>query len=199
MRWRYLYPQVAFPYDELVDENARRSQLDPEYELADTGVLDNGFWDITVDYAKETPEDLVLELRARNAGPHGADRSHVLPTLWFRNTWVWGITDTDPVAARGGRRIVADHTVVGRMFLTGDGEYTPLVCDNESNAERLWGAPSRSRFPEGRHQRPRRLAARDGQSSADRDQGGAPLPSSRSRRRRPRDPAPVRPPRDRRR
>ena len=146
MRWRYLYPQVAFPYDDLISENARRSQLDPEYELADTGVLDNGFWDITIDYAKETPEDLVLELRARNAGST-AQTLHVLPTLWFRNTWVWGLTDTKPALHAEDKRIVADHTVVGRMFLTGDGDYTPLVCDNESNAERLWGAPSRSPFP----------------------------------------------------
>ena len=103
MRWRYLYPQVAFPYDDLVAENARRGQLDPEYELADTGVLDNGFWDITVDYAKETPEDLVLELRARNAGST-AQTLHVLPTLWFRNTWAWGLTDTKPALHVENRR-----------------------------------------------------------------------------------------------
>jgi hypothetical protein len=146
MRWRYLYPQVAFPYDDLLAENQRRGELDPEYELADTGVLDSGFWDITVDYAKETPEDLILELRARNTG--GTTQSlHILPTLWFRNTWAWGITDTTPSLHVENGRIVADHTVVGRMFLTGDGDHTTLVCDNESNAERLWGSTSRSGFP----------------------------------------------------
>jgi hypothetical protein len=146
MRWRYLYPQAAFPYEDLIAENARRSQLDPEYELADTGVLEHGFWDITVDYAKETPEDLVLELRARNTGG-SAETLHVLPTLWFRNTWAWGITDTVPALHVENSRLVADHTVVDRMFLIGDGDYTTLVCDNESNAERLWGSRSRSRFP----------------------------------------------------
>ncbi len=146
MRWRYLYPQAAFPYDDLVAENARRGQLDPEYELADTGALDNGFWDITVDYAKETPEDLVLELRARNAGA-STQTLHVLPTLWFRNTWAWGLTDTKPALHVESMRIVADHTVIGRMFLVGDGDYTPLVCDNEFNAERLWGSTSPSAFP----------------------------------------------------
>src|SRR3984957_16416139 len=146
MRWRYLYPQAAFPYDDLVAENARRGQLDPEYELADTGALDNGFWDIPVDYAKETPEDLVLELRARNAGP-STQTLHVLPTLWFRNTWAWGLTDTKPALHVESKGIVADHTVIGRMFLAGDGDYTPLVCDNESNAERLWGSTSPSAFP----------------------------------------------------
>jgi len=146
MRWRYLYPQAPFPYDELVSENARRDQLQPEYELADTGVLDGGFWDITVDYAKETPEEFVLELRARNTGAT-AQTLHVLPTLWFRNTWAWGITDTQPALHVENGRIVADHTVLGRMFLVGDGVCTPLVCDNESNAERLWGSPSRSAYP----------------------------------------------------
>jgi hypothetical protein len=146
MRWRYLYPQLAFPYDDLVAENQRRSQLEPEYELADTGVLDHGFWDITADYAKETPEDLVIELRARNTGA-ARQTLHVLPTVWFRNTWVWGITDTVPSLHVENDRVVCDHTVVGRMFLIGDGDYTPLVCDNESNAERIWGTPSRSAFP----------------------------------------------------
>src|SRR4029077_7749270 len=110
MRWRYVDTQVAFPYEELLSENERRSQLDPEYELADTGVLDNGFWDITVDYAKETPDDLVLELRARNAGAT-TQTLHVLPTLWFRNTWAWGLTDTTPSLHVEDRRLVADHTV----------------------------------------------------------------------------------------
>ena len=72
---------------------------------------------------------------------------HILPTLWFRNTWAWGITDTVPVLHVEDGRVVADHTVVGRMFLTGDGDHTTLVCDNESNAQRLWGSASRSSFP----------------------------------------------------
>ncbi len=146
MRWRYLYPQQAYPYDDLVEENGRRTTLDPEYELADTGVLDAGFWDITVDYAKESPDDFVIELRARNAGSAAASL-HVLPTLWFRNTWAWGLTDTVPALRWDGDRIVADHTVIGRYYLAGDGEPQPLFCDNESNADRLWGTSSRSAFP----------------------------------------------------
>ena len=88
----------------------------------------------------------MIELRARNAGAT-TQTLHVLPTLWFRNTWAWGITDTMPALHVENGRVVADHTVVGRMFLTGDGDYTTLVCDNESNAERLWGSTSRSSFP----------------------------------------------------
>ncbi len=146
MRWRYLYPQVAFPYADLLAESARRTTLDPEYELADTGVLDNGFWDVTIDYAKDEADDFCMEVRVRNAGAAAASL-HVLPTIWFRNTWAWGITDTVPSMRWETDRIVADHTVVGSRFLSGDGHPTPLFCDNESNAERLWGSPSRSAFP----------------------------------------------------
>jgi hypothetical protein len=146
MRWRYLYPQRAFPYQELIDENARRTTSDPEYELADTGVFDAGFWDITVDYAKESPDDFVIELRARNASAVAASL-HVLPTLWFRNTWAWGINDSIPVLHADKGRIVADHAVLGRRYFSGDGSPTPLFCDNDSNGLRLWGSSPRSPFP----------------------------------------------------
>jgi hypothetical protein len=93
MRWRYLYPQGPFPYTGLVAENRRRSRLDPEYELLDTGVFDrgggSGWWEVTVDVAKADPEDLCVAVRARNAGTAPA-RLHVVPTLWLRNTWSWG-------------------------------------------------------------------------------------------------------------
>jgi hypothetical protein len=146
MRWRYLYPQAVFPYTDLIEENARRTTSDPEYELADTGVLDAGFWDITVDYAKESPDDFVIELRARNAGAAPASL-HVLPTLWFRNTWAWGIDATMPTLRADNGRIVADHAVLGKRYLVGEGAPTVLVCDNETNASRLWSASSRSAFP----------------------------------------------------
>ena len=87
MRWRYMYPQSRFPYEELVEENARRGRLDPEYELVDTGIFATGrYFEITADYAKAGPEDILVELSVRNLGPETADL-HVLPTLWFRNTW----------------------------------------------------------------------------------------------------------------
>jgi hypothetical protein len=89
MRWRYLYPQAEFPYSHLVEENARRGRTDTEYELADTGVFDDGrCWEITADYAKAAPEDVLLRLTVRNAGPDEASLD-VLPTLWFRNSWSW--------------------------------------------------------------------------------------------------------------
>src|SRR5262249_15456736 len=89
MRWRYVYPQAAFPYDALVRENARRDRTQPEYELIDAGAFDdNRYWDVTVDYAKATPDDICMRVSVRNAGPEAATL-HLLPTLWFRNRWSW--------------------------------------------------------------------------------------------------------------
>src|SRR5207249_3170622 len=141
MRWRYLYPQGEFPYADLVAENRRRGRLDPEYELLDTGVLDGDrYWDITADYAKADPDDLCIRLGGRNAGPEEATLE-VLPTLWFRNTWSWGLdSDSRPVLMAKDGNIVAEHSGLGRMALTGDGRPELLFCDNESNARRLWGA-----------------------------------------------------------
>ncbi len=103
MRWRYAYPQQAFPYAQLVEENARRTRLDPEFELVDTGALAGGrYFEITADYAKATPEDILIEVTARNCGPAEATL-HLLPTLWFRNTWSWADDRQRPeVSAEGG-------------------------------------------------------------------------------------------------
>src|SRR5262249_56603640 len=86
LRWRYHYPQQAFPYDDLVAENARRGRSDPEYELLDTGVFDAGYWVVEVTYAKASPAEVLMRVTARNAGPR-TECLHLLPTLWFRNTW----------------------------------------------------------------------------------------------------------------
>ena len=138
MRWRYFYPQAEFPYSQLVDENARRGSHDPEFELLDTGVFDEDrYWDIVVDYAKADIDDIVARVTIRNAGPDDATL-HVLPTLWFRNTWSWGLDDRKPsiVAAENG--LVANHHSHPSMRLSGDGSPQLLFCDNESNARRLW-------------------------------------------------------------
>ena len=117
MRWRYHYPQAAFPYDELVTVNGDRTRGDPEYELLDTGVFDEDrYWQITVDYAKATPDDLCIRLLARNAGPDEATL-HVLPTLWFRNTWAWGTDDRMPLLSVEGGQIVSEHHDLGRFVL----------------------------------------------------------------------------------
>jgi hypothetical protein len=137
MVWRYLYPQVEFPYQSLVDENRRRGRLDPEFELLDTGVLDERWWDITVEYAKHSPDDIAVRLTARNRGPEEATL-HVVPTLWFRNTWSWGIDDRRPRISLAKGKLVADHHSLGRMTLAGSDRPEPLFCDNDSNARRLW-------------------------------------------------------------
>jgi hypothetical protein len=96
MRWRYHYPQVEFPYGQLVEENARRGRLDSECELVDTGVFDDDrYWAVTAEYAKAAPDDVCIRLTMHNAGPEAATLE-VLPTLWFRNTWAWGLDDRVP-------------------------------------------------------------------------------------------------------
>ena len=103
MRWRYWYPQREFPYADLTAENRRRSRLEPEYELLDTGIFDEDrYWDLTADYAKAAPDDICIRLSVRNAGPEEATL-HVLPTVWFRNTWSWGRDDRKPtLSAKDG-------------------------------------------------------------------------------------------------
>ena len=139
MRWRYFYPQAEFPYTQLVEENARRGPDQPEFELLDTGIFDEDrYWDIVVDYAKAAPDDIVVRVTVRNAGPDAATL-HVLPTLWFRNTWSWGLDDRTPNIAAAGAALVATHHSDPTMRLTGDGSPQLLFCDNESNSRRLWG------------------------------------------------------------
>jgi hypothetical protein len=147
MRWRYVYPQAAFPYAHLLDENRRRSRADPEYELLDTGVFDGDrYWDITAEYAKASTDDLLVRLTVRNAGPEAATLD-VLPTIWFRNTWSWGYDDRRPLLRAGNRTIQSEHRVLPPMALAGDGDFEMLFCENESNAERLWGVAGTTPFP----------------------------------------------------
>jgi hypothetical protein len=152
-RWRYHYPQGAFPYTDLVEQNAARGRLQPEYELIDTGAFDDGrYWITEVRYAKAAPDDLLMEISVTNAGPQEATL-HVLPTAWFRNTWSW-----DPGAPRPGMAAAADGTVtIGHPFL-GDLELTaaagpdgtrpvPLFCENETNTHRLYGSEGATPYP----------------------------------------------------
>ena len=123
-------------------ENARRDRRAPEYELLDTGAFDDDrYWDITVDYAKAAPDDLCVRVQVRNAGPEAATL-HVLPTLWFRNRWSWDPAVARPEIREDAGALVAEDALLGRMTLTGSGAPTPLFCDNETNARRLWNAPA---------------------------------------------------------
>jgi mannosylglycerate hydrolase MGH1-like protein len=135
LRWRYLYPQSAFPYEELVEENARRDRSRPEFELVDTGVLSDGLWVVDVTYAKAAPDDICVSVVARNRSPAAAALD-VLPTLWFRNTWSWDPDGAKPSLRAESGTIAAVHETLGRSVLCGDGEPSLLFCDNESR-----GAP----------------------------------------------------------
>jgi len=147
MRWRYAYPQRAFPYADLFAENARRDRTAPEYELIDTGAFAEGrYWDVTVDYAKQAPDDICLRVQIRNAGPEQASLD-VLPTLWFRNRWSWDPAIAKPSIREHEGALVAECPELGTMVLAGDGTSEPLFCENESNARRLWGSDAGPPYP----------------------------------------------------
>ncbi len=121
----YKYPQAEFPYARLVDENRRRSKLESEFELADTGVFDdNRYFDVFAEYAKHSPDDVLIRLTVHNRGPEPATL-HLLPTLWFRNTWSWGRThETSGIRPRlhaakahGTGRILGSHETLGAFAL----------------------------------------------------------------------------------
>jgi hypothetical protein len=152
LRWRYHYPQGAFPYEDIVAENGRRSRTDPEYELLDTGIFDEDrYWVIEATYAKASPTDVLLRITVENAGPE-ADTIHVLPTLWFRNTWSWGEGDAKPRLRLEADEIVAEHPALDAYRFSaaaGPGGEAPtaLFCENETNAPLLFGGEPTSPYP----------------------------------------------------
>jgi hypothetical protein len=149
MSWRYHYPQRAFPYQELVEVNGRRGKHEPEFELLDTGIFaDDRYWSVTADYAKASPTDMCIVVTVANRGPETATL-HVLPTLWFRNTWAWGRNGHDaiPAITGQGNRLTGEHETLGTIELIGDGSPTALFCDNETNTQRFWNEAGRSAYP----------------------------------------------------
>ena len=147
MRWRYRYPQAAFPYDELRAENKQRDRTQPEYELLDTGVFDGDrFFDVDVTYAKATPDDICIRVDCHNRGSDTATL-HLLPTVWLRNTWSWGRDNRRThLGAVSERTVLVEHPELGRYWFSADGDPTLLFCENETNGQRLWGQPT-SAYP----------------------------------------------------
>ena len=151
-RWRYHYPQAAFPYEELRLENGRRSKFEPEYELLDTGVFDEDrYWVVETHYAKASPTDLLMEIEITNAGPE-TDSLHVLPTVWFRNTWSWDFDAERPTMAVENGALRIDHPWLGPLELVAasgpDGAVPELLfCENETNTARLFGSEPFTAFP----------------------------------------------------
>jgi hypothetical protein len=149
MKALYKYPQGEYPYARLVEENRRRGRHEPEFELIDTGLFDEDrYFDVLAEYAKASPDDILIRITASNRGPDAAVL-HLLPTLWFRNTWSWGCThegcEVKPrIAAHGPDAVVADHATLGRFRLLADAapERPPtwLFTDNETNTERLYAS-----------------------------------------------------------
>jgi len=151
MRGLYKYPQAAFPYSRLVEENRRRDRRAPELELIDTGAFDdNRYFDVVVEYAKAAPDDVLIQITATNRGPDTAEL-HVLPTLWFRNTWSWDVGASRPrLRTAGGRAgwqaIEAEHPTLGRRWLYCEGAADLLFTENETNRERLYGFPNETAY-----------------------------------------------------
>jgi len=145
MKLLYKYPQRAFPYAQLVTENQRRSRQDPEFELADTGIFaDDRYFDVFVEYAKQECNDVLIRITAVNRAQVAAP-IHLLPTVWFRNTWSWGHGTPRPElqrAAAHGTAITLDHEELGRYTLHFDGAPELLFTENETNTRRLFGATS---------------------------------------------------------
>jgi len=147
MKFLYKYPQAAFPYTQLVEENRRRDKRSPEFELMDTGIFAEGsYFDVTVEYAKGDPEDILVRILVRNHGVQAADIC-LVPTVWFRNTWSWDDTrDLRPVLHAVEDGIELEHSSLGRRRLHCDGAPELLFTENETNHERLFGVPNRTAY-----------------------------------------------------
>jgi hypothetical protein len=148
MKYLYKYPQHAYPYQQLLEMNRARGRGDLECELLDTGVFnDNRYFDVFVEYAKAGPQDILIRITAANRGPDAAVL-HLLPTLWFRNTWSWAADEAKPTArptvksatnGSGERLLIASHNELGKVELHCEGAPTLLFTENETNNARLFG------------------------------------------------------------
>jgi hypothetical protein len=147
MKYLYKYPQAAFPYTDLVATNGRRNRGDMEYELLDTGIFSaDRYFDVFVEYAKQSAEDILVQITVSNRGPEQATL-HILPTLWFRNTWTWWPDTPKPslqqIAARNAPHVIeASHAQLGERYLYCNGDARVLFTENETNNERIFGTPN---------------------------------------------------------
>ena len=148
MKYLYKYPQAAFPYADLVETSRSRGRNEFEYELLDTGVFDQDrYFDVFVEYAKDSPEDILIQITVHNRGPEAAEL-HVLPTLWFRNQWSWqdGADRTARACSGLGNAVKAVDPKLGERYLYCDGDAPLLFTENETNTQRIFGVPNRSPY-----------------------------------------------------
>jgi len=139
LKYLYKYPQREFPYAQLVEENRRRSKEQPEFELLDTGIFDDDrYFDVFVEYAQADAGEILIRITVHNRGPEAAE-IHLLPQIWFRNTWSWGFDEPKPELWAGKNGIGIAHHELGECHLFCDGRPELLFCDNETNPRRLFG------------------------------------------------------------
>ncbi len=154
LRMLYKYPQRAFPYARLLEENGRRDRTMAEFELSDSGVFDDDrYFDVFVEYAKAGPHDILMQVTAHNRGADDAPL-HILPQLWFRNEWAWGDPEARPeISIEGTGGIVARHAKLGAYHCYFEGVPELLFCDNDTNTQRLYGVPQAGYFKDAFHER----------------------------------------------
>jgi hypothetical protein len=151
MKYLYKYPQAAFPYGNLLENSRRRNRLEMEYELLDTGIFNGDrYFDVFVEYAKVTPEDMLIQISVANRGPEAAKLS-ILPTLWFRNTWTWWEGTPKPSlkmapASSGVSAVAASQAELGERYLYCEGDVPLLFTENETNNQRLFGSANTSPY-----------------------------------------------------
>ena len=150
MKMLYKYPQAAFPYQQLLDENHRRTRADPEFELLDTGIFnEDKYFDVFLEYAKADMEDILIRITVHNRGKDAADL-HVLPTCWFRNTWSWGEDPYKPhMYTSNEGHIIIQHNQLGEFSLHSEDNSHYYFCDNETNVKKLYGADQEGYFKDG--------------------------------------------------
>ncbi len=153
LKMLYKYPQGEYPYARLVEENARRGLQDYEYELIDTNSFDDDrYWDVFVEYCKAAPDDILAQISIHNRGPDAATL-HVLPQLWFRNTWTWAAGSEKPsLFAQPDGSIAAQHASLGAYYLYAEPPHELLFCDNETNVQRLYGVKATGYFKDAFHE-----------------------------------------------
>ncbi len=151
LKYLYKYPQAAYPYGDLIENNRQRGRNEFEYELLDTGIFDEDrYFDVFVEYAKESPEDILIQLTIHNRGPAAAEL-HVLPTLWFRNLWSWQTNLDRPTLVQlsggpGWSAVKATDPTLGERYLYCEGNAALLFTENETNTQRIFGVPNRTPF-----------------------------------------------------
>ncbi|MEO8822227.1 MAG: glucosidase, partial [Ginsengibacter sp.] len=147
MKYLYKYPQAAYPYEDLVKTNAERGKLDPEYEILDSGAFkDDKYFDVYIEYAKQTSEDIFIKIEAINRGPEKAPLT-ILPTLWFYNNWQYAGMENKPnIAYLSDHCVNAHHHILGDYFLYFQPTNNILFTENETNYQKLFNRPNTSEF-----------------------------------------------------